>query len=179
MQTAGLEYRPDRWSASGWRWLPARQPSHYFQRNVLSTARPAGLSVSVDADHKVMIPDRWSPTGWKLVPEEGKSLYLQHANKRNVRRIARTEEIVKGEYLTTSRADYSPQHIVGKGTSQLPEVHSPASSLPFRRHKKLSSVQESLQASNWPADPQAGAHHKTKHQDSSWVRMHLSGGTIH
>lgn len=113
------------------------------------------------------------------MPEEGKSLYLQHANKRNVRRIARTEEIVKGEYLTTSRADYSPQHILGKGTSQLPEVHSPAPSLPFRRHKKLSSVQESLQASNWPADPQAGAHHKTKHQNSSWVRMHLSGGTIH
>ena len=176
MQAAGLEYRPDRWSASGWRWLPVHQPSSYFQRSVLSTARPPGLSVSVDARHSVMMPDRWSPTGWKLVAEGGKSPYLQHANKRNIRRTVRIETPIKGEYQTTSRTDYSPPYTLSTRGVPLPESYSPAASPPLRRHKKLRSVQESL-PSPWPADPNS-LHHKTKHQESAWARMHLSGGTI-
>lgn len=177
MQSAGLEYRPDRWSASGWRWLPANQPTSYFQRSVLSTARPPGLSVSVDAGHSVMMPDRWSPTGWKLVAEGDKPPHLQHLNKRNIRRTVKAETVIKGEYQTTSRADYSPPYTLGTRGILLPESHSPAAYPPLKRHKKLCSVQESLQSSPWPADPNS-LHHKTKHQESAWARMHLSGGTI-
>lgn len=164
-----LEYRPDRWSPNGWRWVPSQHPQAYFHRSILATARPPGLSVSVDAAHRVMVPDRWSPTGWKLVAEGFQTSHLQRRNRRSTGRGT-------GDYQTTSSLAYSPPKHLPAQSLTFPEVPTPSS--PSKQPTKPLNTEEFLRSRQWPVDPLAGKFHKTKHKDSGWVRMQLSGGNI-
>lgn len=171
-----LQHRPDRWSASGWRWLPASTQRNYFHRTLLSTTRAPGASLSVDCEHKTLVPDRWSPTGWKFaVTDPADHRYLQHPNKRNFQRRRPGSQSWKGDFRTTSSLAYT-RH-------QFPSVAGSAEVAPVAANVEVGEAGKRAEkaagcTAQWPTDPQAARFHKKKHLDSGWFRMHLSGGTI-